>query len=50
MAVSFVHNDPVVFQHPKLFNPERWLGNNVNDLDNSLVAFSRGTRACVGIK
>lgn len=49
MAVSFVHLDPEVFKDPLHFNPDRWLAPNAHELENSLVAFSRGTRMCAGI-
>ncbi|KAK0212146.1 cytochrome P450 [Desarmillaria ectypa] len=49
MAVSFVHLDPEVFEEPLHFNPDRWLVPNAHELENSLVAFSRGTRMCAGI-
>ncbi|KAK0448933.1 cytochrome P450 [Desarmillaria tabescens] len=49
MAVSFVHLDPEVFKDPLHFNPDRWLVPNAHELENSLVAFSRGTRMCAGI-
>ncbi|PBK82201.1 cytochrome P450, partial [Armillaria gallica] len=50
MAVSFVHFDPEIFKDPLHFNPNRWLAPNTHELENSLVAFSRGTRMCAGIK
>ncbi|KAF8920111.1 cytochrome P450 [Mucidula mucida] len=49
MAASFVHNNPEIFENPKHFNPDRWLTENANELDSSLVAFSRGTRMCSGL-
>ncbi|PSN70482.1 cytochrome P450 monooxygenase-like protein [Corynespora cassiicola Philippines] len=44
---TFVHNNDEIFPEPDRFIPERWL--NSADLDNWLVAFSRGPRACLGI-
>ncbi|GME65035.1 Cytochrome P450 [Neofusicoccum parvum] len=43
----FVHFNPDIFPDPHAFRPERWLENP--DLDNWLVAFSRGPRMCLGI-
>ena len=45
---TFVHYNADIFPEPDKFIPERWLENP--DLDNWLVAFSRGPRMCLGIK
>jgi cytochrome P450 len=37
-----------VFPDPFKFDPERWLGNK--ELRKYQVAFSKGKRACLGIK
>ncbi|KIW94443.1 uncharacterized protein Z519_04419 [Cladophialophora bantiana CBS 173.52] len=51
--VSFSHyvynNDPAIFTDPYSFRPERWLGNNVDELENHMVSFSRGSRNCIGM-
>lgn len=47
-ASVFVHFNPDIFPEPCSFRPERWLENP--NLDNWLVAFSRGPRMCLGIK
>ena len=44
-----VHRSPAVFSDPEVFTPDRWLGEDVNILDASLVAFSKGPRSCIGI-
>ncbi|PYH47883.1 cytochrome P450 [Aspergillus saccharolyticus JOP 1030-1] len=47
----FIHHNPVLFPNPKVFDPERWITarqEGVN-LSKYLVAFTRGTRACVGM-
>ncbi|KAJ8116800.1 hypothetical protein OPT61_g1845 [Boeremia exigua] len=44
---TFVHYNASIFAEPNNFDPERWLGSN--ELDNWLVAFSRGPRMCLGI-
>jgi cytochrome P450 len=45
---TFVHYNATIFPEPDKFIPERWLESN--ELDNWLVAFSRGPRGCLGIK
>jgi len=45
---TVLHN-PLVFPRPKEFLPERWIG-NAKGLDRYLVCFSKGARACAGIK
>ncbi|KIY67663.1 cytochrome P450 [Cylindrobasidium torrendii FP15055 ss-10] len=49
MAAPFVHNDPDIFESPEEFRPERWLTPESAELENSIVAFSRGARQCLGI-
>ncbi|XRM44448.1 hypothetical protein ABZX51_007585 [Aspergillus tubingensis] len=47
----FVHQDPAVFPDPDTFDPDRWIRagkENVN-LKSFLVAFSKGSRQCIGI-
>ncbi|USP72789.1 uncharacterized protein yc1106_00063 [Curvularia clavata] len=44
---TFVHYNADIFPEPDKFIPERWLENP--ELDNWLVAFSRGPRMCLGI-
>jgi cytochrome P450 len=45
---TFVHYNATLFPDPYAWNPSRWLDNP--DLDNWLVAFSKGPRSCLGIK
>lgn len=47
MTGTLIHYDPTVFPDPTAFRPERWLENP--RLDKYLVAFSRGSRQCIGI-
>ncbi|ORY11484.1 cytochrome P450 [Clohesyomyces aquaticus] len=47
MTGYLIHMDPALFENPKEFNPQRWLDNP--RLDRYLVAFSRGTRQCLGM-
>lgn len=53
MTSYFMHTDPSVWGADVLsFKPERWLGNDKEEarrLERYLVAFSKGSRACVGI-
>ena len=46
---TFIHLDPAVFPDPHTFNPDRWLERS-KDLEQHLVAFSRGIRQCIGVK
>lgn len=48
----FVHMDPDIFPEPDNFDPERWIRARElgQPLDRYLVAFSRGSRQCIGIK
>lgn len=45
---TFVHYNAEIFPEPDKFVPERWLESS--ELGNWLIAFSRGPRACLGIK
>ncbi|KAL1970158.1 hypothetical protein VTN77DRAFT_6563 [Rasamsonia byssochlamydoides] len=47
----FVHMDPAVFPDPLEFKPDRWIEAQEKGirLDRYLVAFSKGSRQCVGI-
>ncbi|KAL4966778.1 cytochrome P450 [Aspergillus stella-maris] len=51
MSNYFVHMDPTIFPSPETFLPERWLLPEEDRvrLSKYLVAFSKGTRACVGM-
>ncbi|PYH48470.1 cytochrome P450 [Aspergillus saccharolyticus JOP 1030-1] len=43
-----IHDNPDIFPEPTLFQPERWLGEKGKALDRWLVAFSKGSRQCIG--
>lgn len=47
MTGLLIHHSPVYFEDPMEFRPRRWIDNP--SLDEYLVPFSRGTRACVGM-
>lgn len=49
-----MHHHEAVFPDSYTYKPERWLGNpkgpdGVKKLSRYMVAFSRGTRMCVGL-
>lgn len=46
MTSTIIHYNPEYFPNPEKFEPERWLENP--RLDKYLLAFSRGTRNCLG--
>lgn len=46
MTSQHTHFHPDVFPEPKLFRPERWIENP--RLERYLIAFSRGSRNCLG--
>lgn len=47
MTGTLMHYDPSIFPSPTIFRPERWIENP--RLDKYLVAFSRGSRQCIGM-
>ncbi|KAF2469194.1 cytochrome P450 [Lindgomyces ingoldianus] len=52
MSAQLVHSNPDIFPEPEKFRPERWLdekGKRHKELDGYLLAFSKGTRQCLGI-
>lgn len=44
-----IHENGQLFPDPQAFKPERWLGEEGQELQRYLVPFARGTRACLGI-
>jgi cytochrome P450 len=48
-----MHHNEAIFPNSHEFSPERWVDENRKDtekrLDQYMVAFSRGTRQCIGI-
>ncbi|ERF76671.1 hypothetical protein EPUS_02210 [Endocarpon pusillum Z07020] len=44
-----LHENEKLFPDPQAFKPERWLGEEGQELQRYLVPFARGTRACLGI-
>lgn len=52
MSGWMMHRNPDVFPNPDKFNPDRWLNPDpdmVRTRERSLVAFTRGNRACLGM-
>lgn len=51
-SAYFVHMNPQVFPEPESFNPERWIkaAEKGQYLSRFLVAFSKGSRQCLGMK
>ncbi|CAG7999015.1 unnamed protein product [Penicillium olsonii] len=50
VSTLMVHRSTALFREPNTFQPLRWLEPNANELNHHLVAFSKGPRACQGIK
>lgn len=48
IAIRMVSDSPDIFPEPESFIPERWLGSE--SLEHWLVVFSKGPRACLGVK
>ena len=46
MSTLITHMNPEVFEEPYEFRPQRWIDNP--KLSRSFIAFSRGSRGCVG--
>ena len=44
------HSDEAVFPNAGEFIPERWLGEDVRELDRNQLAFARGSRMCLGMQ
>ncbi|KAL9599821.1 MAG: hypothetical protein Q9219_003607 [cf. Caloplaca sp. 3 TL-2023] len=49
MSARMVHDNSEVFPEPDKFIPERWIGPDARDANKSLVVFSKGPRACIGL-
>ncbi|PYH77104.1 cytochrome P450 [Aspergillus uvarum CBS 121591] len=43
-----IHDNADIFSEPTKFQPERWLGEKGKALDRWMVAFSKGSRQCIG--
>ncbi len=49
MSAGLLHMRPDIFPEPRKFRPERWLEQRDRQLDRCLLAFSKGSRGCLGI-
>ena len=47
MSTYITHTDPDLFEEPYAFKPQRWIDNPL--LSRAFIAFSRGSRNCVGL-
>lgn len=53
MSSAVTHHDEKAFPNSYEFIPERWLDENNNrrkDVERSMLAFSKGSRSCLGMK
>lgn len=53
MSAAITHHDEAVFPDSHEFIPERWLdekNQRRKDVERGMMAFSKGTRACIGMK
>ncbi|KAL8847384.1 MAG: hypothetical protein Q9221_007571 [Calogaya cf. arnoldii] len=52
MSTPLIYDNPDIFPDPRTFKPEHWLPLETTDaqLQKYLVAFSRGSRQCLGMK
>lgn len=50
MTALLLHNNLDTFPNPRKFEPERWLQPSANRLNKYMVAFSKGSRQCLGMK
>ncbi|KAL8807560.1 MAG: hypothetical protein Q9200_004625, partial [Gallowayella weberi] len=49
MTSVLMHNNTALFPEPQTFDPERWLQADSARLRKYIVAFSRGSRQCLGM-
>ncbi|KAI9791752.1 MAG: hypothetical protein M1816_003562 [Peltula sp. TS41687] len=51
MSIIDIHMNENIFTEPKVFRPDRWLGDETTkrQLERYLVPFSRGSRNCLGM-
>lgn len=52
MSSYLVHHDESIFPDSYSFKPERWIevGDKSDRLTKYMVSFTRGSRACLGMK
>ncbi|KAL8785036.1 MAG: hypothetical protein Q9195_008796 [Heterodermia aff. obscurata] len=50
MTSILMHENPSLFPNPRAFDPDRWLQADSARLRKYIVAFTKGSRQCLGIK
>lgn len=51
MSAFVTHHDETLFPESTKFQPERWIDpQNRKELDRGFLSFSKGSRACLGMK
>ena len=52
MAIYHIHYNETIFPEPRKFDPDRWMkpASEIEQQLKFMVAFSRGSRSCLGIK
>lgn len=50
MTTLLLHKNPDNFPSPRTFDPNRWLQPSTNRLSKYMVAFSKDSQQCVGMK
>lgn len=53
MSTVVTHHDERLFPQSRSFRPERWVEADARarrELDRGMLAFSKGSRACLGMK
>lgn len=48
-TIYSMHHNPTIFPNPEKFDPGRWLAENSIELERYNVAFSKGSRSCIGM-
>lgn len=48
VSAYVAHRDPMIYPEPEEYLPERWLGDGGKELQKHFIAFSTGSRGCLG--
>ncbi|KAJ3752765.1 cytochrome P450 [Lentinula raphanica] len=49
MSTVFLHMNPDVFRKPYTFDPDRWLTEDADKMNQDFAPFSKGPRMCIGL-
>lgn len=49
LSSTLIHHDESIFPESYSFKPERWINDPTGHLDRYLVAFTKGSRSCLGM-